>query len=73
MFLQLLESYIKNMPPGLCISSASCGKVFKIKANRRILQPATSTDRSPNLLILSIKHEETKKSNLDKVIEKLQK
>lgn len=45
-------------------------KLFKIKANRRVLQPATSIDRSINLLILSIKHEETKKSNLDKVIEK---
>lgn len=47
-------------------------KFFKIKANESVLQAATSIDRSTNLLILSIKHEQTKKSNLDKVIENLQ-
>lgn len=36
-------------------------KLFKIKANRRVLKPATTIDRSINLLILSVKHEETRR------------
>lgn len=32
-------------------------KLFKIKANESVLQPATSIDRATNLLILSINHE----------------
>lgn len=35
--------------------------------------PDMSIDRSTNLFILSIEHEYTKKINLDKVIENLQK